>query len=235
MDYLFYGYDLDYYMILIPIIILSMIIGGRLKYKMKKYSKQNLSSGMTGKEIAEKMLNDNGIYDVKVISVRGQLTDHYNPSKKTVNLSESVYNERNAAAAAVAAHECGHAVQHAKGYEWLKMRSILVPFVGISSNLGIYLIIGGIFLMGSSPLLGQTIFQLGILGFATGTLFSFVTLPVEFDASNRAIYWLERKRIVNQRELIASKDALKWAAMTYVVAALGSLAQLIYFILRSRR
>ena len=122
MDYLFYGYDLDYYMILIPIIILSMIIGGRLKYKMKKYSKQNLSSGMSGKEIAEKMLNDNGIYDVKVISVRGQLTDHYNPSKKTVNLSESVYNQRNAAAAAVAAHECGHAVQHAKGYEWFKMR-----------------------------------------------------------------------------------------------------------------
>ena len=235
MDYLFYGYNLDYYMILIPIILLSMIIGGRLKYKMKKYSKQNLSSGMTGKEIAEKMLNDNGIYDVKVISVRGQLTDHYNPSKKTVNLSESVYNQRNTASAAVAAHECGHAVQHAKGYEWLKMRSILVPFVGISSNLGIYLIIGGIFLMGSSPLLGQTIFQLGILGFATGTLFSFVTLPVEFDASNRAIYWLERKRIVNQRELIGAKDALKWAAMTYVVAALGSLAQLVYFWTRMRR
>ncbi len=235
MDYLFYGYNLDYYMILIPIILLSMIIGGRLKYKMKKYSKQNLSSGMTGKEIAEKMLNDNGIYDVKVISVRGQLTDHYNPSKKTVNLSESVYNQRNAASAAVAAHECGHAVQHAKGYEWLKMRSILVPFVGVSSNLGIYLIIGGIFLMGSSPLLGQTIFQLGILGFATGTLFSFVTLPVEFDASNRAIYWLERKRIVNQRELIGAKDALKWAAMTYVVAALGSLAQLVYFWTRMRR
>ncbi len=235
MDYLFYGYDLDYYMILIPIILLSMIIGGRLKYKMKKYSKQNLSSGMTGKEIAEKMLNDNGIYDVKVISVRGQLTDHYNPSKKTVNLSESVYNQRNTASAAVAAHECGHAVQHAKGYEWLKMRSILVPFVGVSSNLGIYLIIGGIFLMGSSPLLGQTIFQLGILGFATGTLFSFVTLPVEFDASNRAIYWLERKRIVNQRELIGAKDALKWAAMTYVVAALGSLAQLVYFWTRMRR
>ena len=235
MDYLFYGYDLDYYMILIPIILLSMIIGGRLKYKMRKYSKQNLSSGMTGKEIAEKMLNDNGIYDVKVISVRGQLTDHYNPSKKTVNLSESVYNQRNTASAAVAAHECGHAVQHAKGYEWLKMRSILVPFVGVSSNLGIYLIIGGIFLMGSSPLLGQTIFQLGILGFATGTLFSFVTLPVEFDASNRAIYWLERKRIVNQRELIGAKDALKWAAMTYVVAALGSLAQLVYFWTRMRR
>ena len=128
MDYLFYGYDLDYYMILIPIILLSMIIGGRLKYKMKKYSKQNLSYGMTGKEIAEKMLNDSGIYDVKVISVRVQLTDHYNPSKKTVNLSESVYNQKNTASAAVAAHECGHAVQHAKGYEWLKMRSILEPF-----------------------------------------------------------------------------------------------------------
>ena len=235
MGYQYYGYDSEYYIILIPIIVLSFIISQRLKSKMAKYSKQSLSSGMTGKEIAEKMLNDNGIYDVKVISVKGQLTDHYNPSKKTVNLSDSVYNQRNAAAAAVAAHECGHAVQHAKGYEWLKMRSILVPFVGVSSNLGMWLIVGGIFLMGSSPFIGQTILQLGILGFASGTLFSFVTLPVEFDASNRAIYWLERKRIVNQRELIASKDALKWAAMTYVVAALGSLAQLIYFILRSRR
>ena len=137
-------------MVLIPIVLLSMIISGRLKYKMKKYSKQNLSTGMTGKEIAEKMLNDNGIYDVKVISVKGQLTDHYNPSKKTVNLSESVYNQRNAAAAAVAAHECGHAVQHAKGYEWLKMRSVLVPFVGVSSNLGIYLIFFGLVLMNSS-------------------------------------------------------------------------------------
>ncbi|MFL2628450.1 MAG: zinc metallopeptidase, partial [Candidatus Marisimplicoccus sp.] len=124
---------------------------------------------------------------------------------------------------------------HAKGYEWLRMRSILVPFVGVTSNLGIYLIIGGIFLMGSSPLVGETLFSLGILGFASGTLFSFVTLPVEFDASNRALYWLERKRIVNQRELIASKDALKWAAMTYVVAALGSLAQLVYFWTRMRR
>jgi len=235
MGYQYYGYDSEYYIILIPIIVLSFIISQRLKSKMAKYSKQSLSSGMTGKEIAEKMLNDNGIYDVKVISVKGQLTDHYNPSKKTVNLSDSVYNQRNAAAAAVAAHECGHAVQHAKGYEWLKMRSILVPFVGVSSNLGMWLIVGGIFLMGSSPFIGQTILQLGILGFASGTLFSFVTLPVEFDASNRAIYWLERKRIVNQRELISSKDALKWAAMTYVVAALGSLAQLVYFILRSRR
>jgi len=231
----FWGFEIEYYMILIPIILLSMIIGARLKYKMNKYSKQNLSSGMTGKEIAEKMLNDNGIYDVKVISVRGQLTDHYNPSKKTVNLSESVYNQRNAAAAAVAAHECGHAVQHAKGYEWLRMRSILVPLVSVSSNLGIYLIFFGIALIGSSPFLGQTLTQLGILGFASGTLFSFVTLPVEFDASNRALYWLERKRIVNQRELIASKDALKWAAMTYVVAALGSLAQLIYLFSRIRR
>ena len=192
MGYQYYGYDLEYYIILIPIIVLSFIISQRLKSKMAKYSKQSLSSGMTGKEIAEKMLNDNGIYDVKVISVKGQLTDHYNPSKKTVNLSDSVYNQRNAAAAAVAAHECGHAVQHAKGYEWLKMRSILVPFVGVSSNLGMWLIVGGIFLMGSSPFIGQTILQLGILGFASGTLFSFVTLPVEFDASNRAIYWLER-------------------------------------------
>jgi hypothetical protein len=219
----------------IAIMAASWFVQNRLKSKFRKYSRTSISSNLSGREIAEKMLNDHGIYDVKVISVNGQLTDHYNPIKKTVNLSEGVFNQRNAAAAAVAAHECGHAVQHAKGYEWLKMRSILVPFVGISSNQWIYLIIGGIFLMGSSPLLGQTIFQLGILGFATGTLFSFVTLPVEFDASNRAIYWLERKRIVNQRELIGGKDALKWAAMTYVVAALGSLAQLVYFWTRMRR
>ena len=181
------------------------------------------------------MLSDHGIYDVKVISVKGQLSDHYNPQKKTVNLSESVYFKKNAASAAVAAHECGHAVQHAKGYEWLKMRSILVPVVGFTSNIGIWILLAGFFLMQSSPVLGQNLTMLGILGFASGTLFSLVTLPVEFDASKRAIYWLERKRIVNQRELSQSKEALNWAAATYVVAALASIANLVYLWMRFGR
>jgi hypothetical protein len=181
------------------------------------------------------MLSDHGIYDVKIISVKGQLSDHYNPQKKTVNLSESVYNQRNTAAAAVAAHECGHAVQHAKGYEWLQMRSILVPMVGISSNLGIWILFGGIILMQGSPILGESLVSIGILAFASGTLFSLITLPVEFDASKRAIYWLERKRIVNQRELVQSKEALNWAAGTYVVAALASIANLVYLWLRFGR
>jgi Zn-dependent membrane protease YugP len=183
---------------------------------------------MSGKEIAEKMLVDHGIRDVKVISVRGSLTDHYNPKNKTVNLSESVYSQRNAAAAAVAAHECGHAVQHAKGYEWLTLRSQLVPVVGVASNLSIIVIIGGLVLMQIVPF-GFEIAVLGVGLFGLGTLFSFITLPVEYDASNRALAWLERKNIVSREELAGSKDALKWAARTYVVAALGSLATLAYF------
>jgi len=218
-----------------PIFALSFYVQNQLKSKFKKFSKQPLSANLTGKEVAEKMLNDHGIYDVKIISVKGQLSDHYNPQKKTVNLSESVYSKSNTAAVAVAAHECGHAVQHAKGYEWLKMRSILVPMVGVSSSLGLWILIGGFFLMQSSPALGETLFTIGILGFATGTLFSLVTLPVEFDASKRAIYWLERKRIVNQRELIQSKEALNWAAGTYVVAALASIANLVYLWFRFGR
>jgi len=225
-------YDPLYFMLVVPLFAISAYVGYQLKSKFKKFSRQSLSANLSGKEIAEKMLNDHGIYDVKVISVKGQLSDHYNPQKKTVNLSESVYNERNAAAAAVAAHECGHAVQHAKGYEWLKMRSVLVPMVGVTSKLGIYLLFGGVILMQSSPFLGGNLVSLGILGFASGTLFSLITLPVEFDASKRAIYWLERKRIVNQRELIQSKEALNWAAATYVVAALASIANLAYLWLR---
>ena len=231
----FFYFDSSYWSIIIPIIALSSYVQYQLKSKFKKFSRQTLSANLSGKEIAEKMLSDHGIYDVKVISVRGQLSDHYNPQKKTVNLSESVYNHRNAAAAAVAAHECGHAVQHAKGYEWLKMRSILVPMVGVTSQLGIYFLLGGIFLIETSPLLGENLLTLGIFGFASGTLFSLVTLPVEFDASKRAIYWLERKRIVNQRELIQSKEALNWAAGTYVVAALASIANLIYLWMRFGR
>ena len=230
-----YYYDSTYLLILVPFFILSAFVSNKLKYKVKKFSQQTLSANLSGKEIAEKMLSDHGIYDVKVISVRGQLTDHYNPQKKTVNLSQSVYNERNAAAAAVAAHECGHAVQHAKGYEWLRMRSILVPMVGVTSNLAIWVLFLGVVLMQTSPVLGQTAVSIGIFGFASGTLFSLVTLPVEFDASKRAIYWLERKRIVNQRELVQSKEALKWAAGTYVVAALASIANLVYIWMRFGR
>ena len=227
--------DPIYLFIFGPIFALSFYIQNQLKSKFKKFSRINLSANLSGKEIAEKMLSDHGIYDVKVISVKGQLSDHYNPQKKTVNLSESVYFKRNAASAAVAAHECGHAVQHAKGYEWLRMRSILVPVVGFTSNIGIWVLLAGFFLMQSSPALGQNLTMIGILGFASGTLFSLITLPVEFDASKRAIYWLERKRIVNQRELIQSKEALNWAAATYVVAAIASIANLVYLWLRFGR
>ncbi|MEK9740055.1 MAG: zinc metallopeptidase [Flavobacteriaceae bacterium] len=220
-----------YYLIIIGISLVSMLVSNTLKRKFKEYSKKTLRNGMSGKEIAEKMLSDHGIFDVKVISVQGNLTDHYNPKTKTVNLSEVVYNERNAAAAAVAAHECGHAVQHAKGYEWLKMRSTLVPMVGVASNLSMFAIIGGLVLMQIVPL-GFTIAVMGVGLFAMGTLFSFITLPVEYDASNRALAWLQRKNIVSREEFDGAQDALKWAARTYVVAALGSLATLAYFALQ---
>ena len=226
----YYGIGVEYYLLLFIFAGLSMFVSSRLKSKFKTYSKLQLRNGMSGAEIAEKMLSDHGIRDVKVVSVKGSLTDHYNPMKKTVNLSESVYNERNAAAAAVAAHECGHAVQHAQGYEWLKMRSLLVPVVSISSNLSMWVIIIGLGMFGGTQ--NYTIASVGVAMFALGTLFSFITLPVEYDASNRALAWLRRKNMVSQQELVASKDALKWAARTYVVAAIGSLATLIYLALR---
>ena len=226
----YYGIGVEYYLLLLIFAGLSMFVSSRLKSKFKTYSKLQLRNGMSGAEIAEKMLSDHGIRDVKVVSVKGSLTDHYNPMKKTVNLSESVYNERNAAAAAVAAHECGHAVQHAQGYEWLKMRSLLVPVVSISSNLSMWVIIIGLGTFGGTQ--NYTIASIGVAMFALGTLFSFITLPVEYDASNRALAWLRRKNMVSQQELVASKDALKWAARTYVVAAIGSLATLIYLVMR---
>lgn len=216
-----------YYILIGIITLVSMYVSHKLKSKFEKYSQIRLSNGMSGKEIAEQMLADNGIYDVKVISVAGQLTDHYNPMNKTVNLSEPVYLERSAAAAAVAAHECGHAVQHAKGYSWLQFRSKMVPMVNISSNLSTFLIMGGIALyatMGS-----KIVLAIGVIAFALTTLFAFVTLPVEYDASNRALKWLKERNIIRPDELTMSKDALKWAARTYVVSALGSLAQLVYF------
>ena len=188
---------------------------------------------MSGKEIAEKMLHDNGIYDVKVTHVPGQLTDHYNPLDKTVNLSEAVYNQRNAAAAAVAAHECGHAVQHAQAYAWLNLRSKLVPAVNISSNLSNILIIVG-FLLGAAAKMGfgYWIAVVGVALFAITTLFTLITLPVEYDASNRALAWLKSKNMVTREEYAGAEDSLKWAARTYVVAALGSLAQLLYWVYR---
>jgi Zn-dependent membrane protease YugP len=215
------------YLILAGAIMLaSWLVSSRLKSKFEHYSKMQLQNGMSGAEIAEKMLADNGIRDVRVISVSGQLTDHYNPVKKTVNLSEAVYNQRNAAAAAVAAHECGHALQHAVGYEWLTMRSKLVPFVNVASTYMQWILIGGILMMRTFPQL----LLFGIVLFAATTLFSIVTLPVEYDASNRALAWLENKRMLTQQEQAGAKDALKWAARTYVVAALGSIATLLYYV-----
>ncbi len=219
-----------YYLLAGIIFLVSMYVSNRLKSKFKKYSKIQLRNGLSGKEIAEKMLADNGIRDVQVVSVKGQLTDHYNPTTKTVNLSESVYMQRNAAAAAVAAHECGHAVQHAQAYSWLTLRSQIVPAVGVSSKLSNFVIMAGLILMYSGSALGSMLFLAGIVLFGVTTLFTFITLPVEFDASNRALAWLESSRMVTQEEHAGAKDALKWAARTYVVAALGSLATLLYFI-----
>jgi Zn-dependent membrane protease YugP len=215
------------YLILAGAIMLaSWAVSSRLKSKFEHYSKMQLQNGMSGAEIAEKMLADNGIRDVRVISVAGQLTDHYNPVNKTVNLSEAVYNQRNAASAAVAAHECGHAVQHAVGYQWLTMRSKLVPFVNVASSYMQWVLIGGILLMNSFPQL----LLIGIVLFAATTIFSLVTLPVEYDASHRALAWLESKKMLTQQEHEGAKDALTWAARTYVVAALGSIATLLYYV-----
>ncbi|WP_435261550.1 zinc metallopeptidase [Tenacibaculum sp. nBUS_03] len=222
---------LEYYIIIGVMALVSSLISNTLKQKFKKYSKVSLRNGMSGAEIAQKMLNDHGIFNVQVISTPGMLTDHYNPKNKTVNLSEGVYNERNAAAAAVAAHEVGHAVQHAKAYRWLEMRSNLVPMVTISSRYSQYLIFGGLFL-GAASSLGYWVLAGGVVLMGIGTLFSFITLPVEYDASNRALAWLKAKNIVTREEFAGSKDALKWAARTYLVAALGSLAMLAYWAMK---
>lgn len=218
---------MTYYVILGIIFVVSMIVQNRLRSKFEYYSQVHLQNGMSGKEVAEKMLRDNGINDVQVISVPGQLTDHYNPMDKTVNLSEGVYMQRNAAAAAVAAHECGHAVQHAVGYSMLQFRSKMVPMVNISSRLLQFVLLAGIVVMASSG--NKTVLAIGVALFAVTTLFAFVTLPVEYDASNRALKWLKSTGTVTSEEYAGAEDSLKWAARTYVVAALGSLAQLIYF------
>ncbi|MBP7973985.1 MAG: zinc metallopeptidase [Kaistella sp.] len=223
-----------YYLIIGISMLVSWLVSARLKSKFEHYSKVHLRNGMSGKEVAEKMLRDNGIHDVQVISVPGQLTDHYNPANKTVNLSEGVYMQRNAAAAAVAAHECGHAVQHAVGYSMLQLRSKLVPIVSISSNLMQFVLIAGIVLMGATQTIenpngNTTVLAIGVAMFAMTTLFAFVTLPVEYDASNRAMKWLKDTGTVTSEEYVGVKDSLTWAARTYLVAALGSLAQLLYW------
>ena len=222
-----------YYVILGAIALISWLVSSLLQSKFEHYSKVHLRNGMSGAEIAQKMLEDHGIRDVKVISTPGRLTDHYNPVDKTVNLSEAVYNQRNAAAAAVAAHECGHAVQHAQAYSWLTLRSKLVPAVNVSSNLSQWLILGG-FLLGAAAKVGfgYWVALIGVILFAVTTAFAFITLPVEYDASNRALAWLKNKNIVSQQEYAGAEDSLKWAARTYVVAALGSLAQLLYWVYR---
>ncbi len=214
------------YLLILLIGGIGMFVQYKLKSKFKHYSKTHLQNGLSGKEIAEKMLADNGINDVKVVSTKGMLTDHYNPQTKTVNLSEGVYNQRNTSAAAVAAHECGHAVQHATSYRWLELRSKLVPTVGISSKLASFLLIAGIFTVNSFPQL----LLIGIIFFAATVVFSIVTLPVEYDASNRALAWLENKNMLTTEEQSGAKDALKWAARTYLVAALGSIATLLYYL-----
>jgi len=220
---------MGYYIIAGAIALLSSLVSKRLQNKFKEYSRLHLRNGMSGAEIAEKMLSDHGIYDVKVISTPGQLTDHYNPRDKTVNLSEVVYNQRNAAAAAVAAHECGHAVQHATAYSWLTMRSRIVPIVNVASGLSQWVIMGGIALSFSSAM-GQLVMLAGIAIYGVMALFSVITLPVEYDASNRALAWLENKNMLTREEHAGAKDALKWAARTYLVAAIGALSTLVYFI-----
>ena len=222
------------YLFLILTMLVSWFIQWRLRSKFAKYARVGLSSGLSGREVAERMLADNGIHDVRIISAAGSLSDHYNPADKTVNLSEAVYAERSAAAAAVAAHECGHAVQHAQGYAFLQLRSAIVPAVSAVSRFIPFILLGGVLMLRSTPVpLG-----LGIVFFALITLFSFITLPVEFDASRRALAWMDQRGIVTTQEHAMAKNALWWAAMTYVIAALSSLATLLYYVsifMRGRR
>ena len=212
--------------IMIIVMVLSLLVQSMLQSRFNKYSKIPVANGMSGAEVAEKMLRDNGIYDVKVVSTHGTLTDHYNPQTKTVNLSEGVYASRSIAAAAVAAHECGHAIQHALGYAPLQMRSALVPVVSFASNIVQWILLAGIIFFQTFP----GLLWIGIALFATTTLFSFITLPVEINASVRAISWLEGAGVTDSQTRPMAIDALKWAAYTYVIAALGSLATLLYYI-----
>ncbi|MFD1768474.1 zinc metallopeptidase [Sphingobacterium suaedae] len=218
-----------YWILFIGIALISWIVQSRFKNKFKKYSEMPLTSGLSGAEIAQKMLHENGIYDVQIlVANEGQLSDHYNPGNKTVNLSPEVYHGRSVAAAAVAAHECGHAVQHATAYSWLQFRSAMVPVVSIASRLTSWVLMLGVILMAFSG--NPWILAVGVGALFLTTLFSFITLPVEFDASNRALAWLNASHVTpNPEEHDGAKDALKWAAMTYVVAALSALVTLLYY------
>ncbi|MBQ7812398.1 MAG: zinc metallopeptidase [Bacteroidales bacterium] len=222
---------MNIWVIMIIIMVLSFIVQQMLQSRFNRYSKVGLPNGMSGAEVAQKMLHDHGIYDVKVVPARGMLTDHFNPQTKTIALSEGVYASRSVAAAAVAAHECGHAVQHAMGYAPLKMRSALVPVVSFASSIVQWVLLAGVIFINSFP----GLLWFGIILFAATTLFSFVTLPVEINASARAINWLSSTGITDSRTQSMAIDALKWAAYTYVVAALGSLATLLYYIGLARR
>jgi uncharacterized protein len=216
------------YLITLVFAGIGMFVQWRLKSKFQQYSEIGLRNGLSGREIAEKMLRDNNIFDVRILSVEGQLTDHYNPTDKTVNLSPDVYHGRHASAAAVAAHECGHAVQHAVAYSMLQFRSAMVPVLSIANNfMPIALMVGMMILYSTG---NKMVLTIGVIMFALATLFSFVTLPVEFDASRRALAWMDSKNIVTVEEHKMAKDALWWAAMTYVAAALGMLAQLLYYV-----
>ena len=224
---------LGYYILLGVIALASWAVSSKLKSKFEFYSKVHLRNGMSGAEIAEKMLADHGISGVQVISTPGRLTDHYNPSDKTVNLSEAVYNQRNAAAAAVAAHEVGHAVQHAQAYQWLTMRSKMVPMVNVAAPISQWLIIGGL-ILGAAAGVGAG-FYVAVAGLALmtiATIFTLVTLPVEYDASNRALAWLKNKNMLSQQEYAGAEDSLKWAVRSYLVAAIGSIATLLYYVMR---
>jgi len=227
---------MNIWIIMIVIMVLSMLVQHMLQSRFSKYSQVGLPNGMTGADVARKMLADHGIYDVKVVPTNGMLTDHFNPQTKTVALSEGVYASRSVAAAAVAAHECGHAVQHAHGYAALRMRSALVPVVSFTSNIVQWVLLAGVIMVSIfEGNLGWGVLWLGIILFATTTLFSFVTLPVEINASARAISWLTQTGITDSQTRPMAIDALKWAAYTYVVAALGSLATLLYYIGLARR
>ena len=217
---------MNIWIIMILVMVLSFIVQQMLQSRFNKYSQVPTANGMSGAEVAKKMLNDNGIYDVKVVSTNGMLTDHYNPQTKTIALSEGVYGSRSVAAAAVAAHECGHAVQHAMSYAPLKMRSALVPVVNFASGIVQWVLLAGVLMMHTFP----GLLWFGIILFATTTLFSFITLPVEINASMRAISWLSNTGVTDSQTRPMAIDALKWAAYTYVIAALGSLATLLYYI-----
>ncbi len=211
---------------MIIMMVLSFIVQQMLQSRFNKYSQIPTTNGMSGAEVAQKMLQDHGIYDVKVVSTRGMLTDHFNPQTKTIALSEGVYASRSVAAAAVAAHECGHAVQHALGYSPLRMRTALVPFVSFASNIVQWVLLAGVIFINTFP----GLILIGIILFASTTLFSFITLPVEINASSRAISWLTNTGVTNQQTRPMAIDALKWAAYTYVIAAVSSLATLLYYI-----